>query len=112
MKESDHQVLCTFTRSLVNQLDTCCLALCESFCYVLYVESDMVYSTATAILFNKLSDSGLRACRLEKLDFYFAYFKESSTNLLVLNYFNRITLVPGKELKERSCLFNRSYSNT
>ena len=94
VQESDHQVLRTFARSFVDELDTGCLAFSKRFSNVLNIESHVMNATATAILLDELSDSGLRARRLQKLDLHFSDLKESRTDFLILNYFNRITFVP------------------
>ena len=86
MQERNHQVLSSFARSFVDQLDACCLALCQRFGYVLHVESHVVNTTATTVLLDELSNCGLRARRLQKLDLHFSNFEESGANLLILNY--------------------------
>ena len=112
MEESEHEVLSTFAGSFVDELETCSLALSQRVSYVLYVESNVVNTASSAVLLDELGNRGLRAGWLQKLDLHLAYLEESSTNLLILNYLDRITLVPGKELKEGRSLFDRGDCDT
>ena len=61
MEESNHQVLSSFARSFVDELDTSSLALSQTICYVVHVESDMVNTAAATILLDELGDCGLGA---------------------------------------------------
>ena len=112
VQERNHEVLCAFAWSLVNELDTGCFALCKTISYVVYVESDVVHTAAAAVLLDELGNGGLRAGRLQKLDLYLANLEESRTDLLILYDLNTVTLVSCKELKEGSSLFDRGYCNT
>ena len=112
MEESDHEVLSTFAGSFVDELETCSLALSQRVSYVLYVESNVVNTASSAVLLDELGNRGLRASRLQKLDLHLAYLEESGADFLVCHFLDRITLVPGKELKEGRSLFDRGYCNT
>ena len=95
VKERNHQVLCTFARSLINELDACSLAFCECFSYVLYVKCHVVYTAATAVLLDELSDGGLRAGRLEKFNLHFANLEERRLHFLVSHFLNAVALATG-----------------
>ena len=95
VKEGNHQVLSTFARSFVDELDACGLTFCECFGYVLYVECYVVYTAATAVLLDKLSNRGLRAGRFEKLNLHFANFEERGLYLLVSHFLNTVALATG-----------------
>ena len=112
MEESDHEVLSTFAGSLVDELETCCFALSQRVSYVLYVESNVVNTASSAVLLDELGNRGLRASRLQKLDLHLANLEESGADFLVCYFLDRITLVPGKELKEGRSLFDRGYCDT
>ncbi len=112
MQERNHEVLSTFAGSLVDELETCSLALSQRVSYVLYVESNVVNTASSAVLLDELGNRGLRASRLQKLDLHLAYLEESGADFLVCHFLDRITLVPGKELKEGRSLFDRGYCDT
>ena len=111
MKEGDHEVLSAFARSLVDELDTGSFALCERVSYVLYVESYMVYTAATAVLLDELGNGRFGARRLQQFDFHFAYLKESCFYFLVSYFLDAVALAAAEELKERHSLLQRGNSN-
>ena len=111
MQESNHQVLRTFARRFVDELDTCCLAFCERLCYVLYVEGYVVYTTATAVLLDELSNGRFLAGRFKEFDLYFTYLKEGSAYFLISYFLNALAFIGCEELKKGRGLLNRGDRN-
>jgi hypothetical protein len=71
---------------------------------VLDGESDVMHTTATVVIFNKLGDGALGAGGLQKLYFGLAATQESGLHLLVDDFFNGIALGAKQFFKERNGL--------
>ena len=91
MEESDSHLLSACSWSLVDETNALTFCFNESLCYaVFYRECYMVNALAT--LFEPLSYSAFRACRLKEFELCLTYLKEGSLYFLVSNLFDSVAL--------------------
>ena len=107
MQESDVQALCALAGSCIDKAYALALGVCQAGSHVFGLESDVMHTSAAAVLLYELGDGALFAGGFQKLQLNFANLEESSFNLLVLYNLDVVSFKTQYVLVKRNSLFQR-----